>query len=1034
MADRPSIRSFAALASGALKGAADRASEEKELTIVGKAIEALTHHKRKLLESEKEILKVQVRTEEELKRLDKLEKELIKVKERTNIETKKQLKLEHDLLSIKNAQQKVKDVEKLRALKKYSKEYNKSLEEQKKIVEEVTQQQEQQIESLVEQKKAVQDVTQEQVEASKANNKLQKSGSLVGNAFKLVTNKYLNGATAMWAGTRLMHHYTMAGQLAAESIISLGQAEKGMTGYSISGAKAVNEVISATRSIGEGSGVQGVKALGSGIWNMGKAAGQAFADITGLGTSVQSMAEHSFEEAHAQLVKFGNDLEKDHELFDHFSRALADIGVDHTVGSISKLVVQTEILSKALDITSDEALASVQEGMAKTGKSAEEANDDLASIYQTIQAGNKQAKAEFGHSVFGMRKFTEQVLNVRTNIRGYNVDVKSLTSFMAGAVNEATKFGASQEQATKASKTLAEIVTSGAPDWVKYLGGKDLISSMVGIDLSKPGGVDAIKKKMGELPADAIKQLTVLQEMQKKGLIQEYDYTRQVNSILEGTTAGMEANFKVMKKYAGNSSVGMSILGAMGVTDPDDQRNIFMMMKDAKFSPMQLAKTVESAKANALEKLEKGKDTERQKSAKAFVETFASDPGIAALFKTASGKSLVTQIKEGLDTAFVLKGILAASVLNATLGGPVGKLLGGLLKRGVPSTGPAGMDISGGMGQPNKGMLSRRWTDMGKAGGYGSLGNTVAGAGIGYGVGKGLGAGMDLLGGSNTAYGDIGATIGGGIGGYLMGPAGALIGGSLGKGVTETVVASIDLIKALRHPSSKGEDIEKVTADQKAKNKEKYWNDFEANKQNILANTKGKGAQQEALAGMASRGMAGVKNLQGGLGMSKEDIRSEYMKRLGLSEDQMKGIESKHQISQARVETLTNKKKIETAAKQSGKFYDKTLPDQSKEALEKIPTIWEEQARQVFMSTPEGQAMAAKIGKQSMQTAAALQQAEAANTGRSTPATQTRGSAKQRVAVARPNGDIVIPASVTATSSAVNEVNYTSAMGGDISS
>ena len=249
------------------------------------------------------------------------------------------------------------------------------------------------------------------------------------------------------------------------------------------------------------------------------------------------------------------------------------------ITNTSQMSQDIGLMSKLLRVNTDDLANATVEASKRFGKSTGDMANDLAGLFDSFQEIKKGSK----DTVVNFSDLTRATLEAQSSFQGYNFNLKSTANILGNVVAKAQEQGATYEMSMKAAQGLAGVITGGkAPDWAKYLAGKDMLKQVrqtVGKakDLSEEGSEEirgALVKQFKVNPKDleglsdiqlslakqfsldptseaGKKQIEGLENLSKN--YKKYgrlSSAKMTEELLRGTKQSNEAMFDMMKKQA----------------------------------------------------------------------------------------------------------------------------------------------------------------------------------------------------------------------------------------------------------------------------------------------------------------------------------------------------------------------------------------------------------------------------------------------------------------------------------------------------
>ncbi len=211
-----------------------------------------------------------------------------------------------------------------------------------------------------------------------------------------------------------------------------------------------------------------------------------------------------------------------------------------------------------------EELATATTGASKRfGKSIRSMGDEMAGMYDEIQ----RIRTATDGAVVDFRDITRATLEAQASFQGYNLNLRTTAAVLGGMTAKMQEQGATYEMAQKGAEQLFGVLAGGkAPDWAKYMAGKDLQSevrsALKGVELAfdktgkiLPKKLELVKSALGEaFGPETLKELTDAQVVnlqdfavnwKKYGKLSSANMTEE---MFRGSKSGMKAMLTIMEK------------------------------------------------------------------------------------------------------------------------------------------------------------------------------------------------------------------------------------------------------------------------------------------------------------------------------------------------------------------------------------------------------------------------------------------------------------------------------------------------------
>jgi hypothetical protein len=280
-----------------------------------------------------------------------------------------------------------------------------------------------------------------------------------------------------------------------------------------------------------------------------------------------------------ELTKFGIGAEETRNLIGSLSDGLR-LTTDNQgdlIASTKQMTEDVGFLSKLLRVNTDDLANATVDASKRFGKSTKTMADELAGLYvslDTIKQGSRDTVMNFGD-------LTRATLEAQSSFQGYNFNLRATANILGNVVAKAQEQGATYEMSMKAAEGLAGVITGGkAPDWAKYIAGRDMLSAARKAveDVKKEGLGQGLREELGKqfkIKPEELKGLSDIQvqlakefsldpttkagKAQLSGLeklTQNYkkygalSSAKMAEELLRGTEQSNEAMFGMMKKMA----------------------------------------------------------------------------------------------------------------------------------------------------------------------------------------------------------------------------------------------------------------------------------------------------------------------------------------------------------------------------------------------------------------------------------------------------------------------------------------------------
>lgn len=287
-----------------------------------------------------------------------------------------------------------------------------------------------------------------------------------------------------------------------------------------------------------------------------------------------------------EMMKLGIGTEETKKIVGSYAEGLRLTTVDQhrLMKQTQQMTEDTGFLATMLRVNTDELASATVDASKRFGKSTQSMADDLAGLYYSFQ-GIKEASRG---TVMNFGDLTRATLEAQASFQGYNFNLRSTANILGNVVAKAQEQGATYEMSMQAAKGLAGVLTGGkAPDWAKYIAGRDLRSELVKVVQAAKATSDdvteqqkaigeAIRKTFGEKLSE--EQVTSLKKVaanwRKYGPLSSAKMTEE---ILRGTDKGMAAMFKQMKKHADKPEGREMLMRVWGIDEAAATAAVFAL-------------------------------------------------------------------------------------------------------------------------------------------------------------------------------------------------------------------------------------------------------------------------------------------------------------------------------------------------------------------------------------------------------------------------------------------------------------------------
>lgn len=383
------------------------------------------------------------------------------------------------------------------------------------------------------------------------------------------------------------------------------------------------------------------------------------------------------KESSWELMKFGINAEETRNIIGTYADGLrlTTTNQHNLIQQTQQMTEDTGFLSKLLRVNTDELANATVDASRRFGKSTTEMADDLAGLYVSVE----QIKLTSRDTVVSFSDLTRATLEAQSSFQGYNFNLRSTANILGNVVARAQEQGATYEMSMKAAEGLAGVITGGkAPDWAKYIAGRDMLSAARKAveDVKKEGLGKGLREELGKQFKIKPEELAGLSDIQVQ-LAKQFSLDPTTKAG-KAQLKGLENLTKNYKKYGALSSAKMAEELLRGTEQSNEA--MFGMMKKMADKPegrellmrvWGLDEAAATAATLALHTADSVEDfTKIQQEAKSA--TAGRKPVSAADLKEQTGEytKAISQAQAGIVGQ--LTNILSALKVNPMISGAIG--------------------------------------------------------------------------------------------------------------------------------------------------------------------------------------------------------------------------------------------------------------------------------------------------------------------------------------------------------------------------
>lgn len=521
--------------------------------------------KKKLLETEKEMRKLDVEREERSKRISKLEEKSEKRKKlAAKLEAKGQKAAEHnDTKAFAAAQKRQAVLQKGEADAERDRQKYRAAEKKDELdLAKLRKEQLRAKSTLARYDRRAQKITGAKAASSNAGSALQGMGGTVGGAAQGYAAYHATkggpGGKAGALGAGLQAAGGMGGGLgdmlgAAGTGVQLGgifgpwgAAIGAALGVAITGAKKLVGVAADT-------GDKILKLSG----DYAKATNQIPDSADAAGKQLQKLGgefAEAYTDAFTQNLKLGVSFDDTYDSIKRLSRAIRPVGEDaaKTLGTMSK---DTQAFAASLDVSADVIEGAMTTNMLGLGKTAKQTSEDLGSMYSTVTAANKEFSDELGGTRLRMDAFTDIMFESARKGDLWSLNYKEVGKQLAYIGVQATKAGIAQERLQKLMKIETGILTDTNDQFMVHeQGAKELAASQKLIKgKTDKEAESALTERYGSAEI-AKAAMRTLKEVEKQGGNAGGMQNIEFGQLTAGTATGTQSRLDAIRKQLGSVS------------------------------------------------------------------------------------------------------------------------------------------------------------------------------------------------------------------------------------------------------------------------------------------------------------------------------------------------------------------------------------------------------------------------------------------------------------------------------------------------
>jgi hypothetical protein len=378
-----------------------------------------------------------------------------------------------------------------------------------------------------------------------------------------------------------------------------------------------------------------------------------------------------------ELAKFGINAEETRSIIGTYAEGLrlTTSNQRDLMKNTQQMTEDTGFLATLLRVNTEELANATVAASKRFGKSTQTMADELAGVYVGLDTLKDRAR----DTVMNFGDLTRATLEAQSSFQGYNFNLRSTANILGNVVAKAQEQGATYEMSMKAAEGLAGVITGGkAPDWAKYIAGRDMLSAArkAVADVEKAGLGKGLREELGKQFKMKPGELEGLSDIQVQ-LAKQFalDPTTKAG---KAQIEGLENLTKNYKKYGSLSSAKMADELLRGTEQSN--KKMFDMMKNMADKPegrellmrvWGLDEAAATAATLALHTAESVEDFTRiEREAKAGTAA-RKPPTVADLREQTEGfAKAVRQSEQGIVGS--LGAILSALKTNPMVGGAMG--------------------------------------------------------------------------------------------------------------------------------------------------------------------------------------------------------------------------------------------------------------------------------------------------------------------------------------------------------------------------
>jgi hypothetical protein len=260
--------------------------------------------------------------------------------------------------------------------------------------------------------------------------------------------------------------------------------------------------------------------------------------------------------AETKLGLLGIKSEEVRQSFKEFSKITPFAG---QAAQLDILTTATGALSKELGVSLGEATEYVTESTLKYNRTAAQSAQTLYDVKNAVMTTNQ----ELGRTVIVGRDVTKMLFDLARESTAGAQDQDALAKTITANMVNLQAQGNTLDQATRATQTYIEAITTKAPDWARYLAGPELMKEVGKLN-------DDMKAQLEAAQPGIIKRINDIQA----SALAPFEKQQQIQKMLEGTRLGMDVMGKQVDKFIFDSNgkvkagAALTIQGLYGITDP----------------------------------------------------------------------------------------------------------------------------------------------------------------------------------------------------------------------------------------------------------------------------------------------------------------------------------------------------------------------------------------------------------------------------------------------------------------------------------